>query len=162
MKTTTGLRALSPLALALLLTTSAFAAAAPDQVVWPAPKDVPERVRAAGLEMLDAEAMDMHIHTMLRVYSDGHPVTVPADLGIDRSGPKPRYSPLHTHDTSGTLHVESERWQDFTLGQLLIEWGVRDRVREDNCHADVAGRRLPGDPSRIVLRDGETITLRCR
>ena len=146
--------------LALLLASTAFAAAAPEPVVWPAPEDVPERVRAAGLEMLDNEAMDMHIHTTLKVYSGGRPVTVPADIGIDRSGPKPRYSPLHTHDTTGTLHVESERWRDFTLGQLLVEWGVSG-VRE-NCRADVDGRGRPGDPSRIVLRDGETITLRCR
>ncbi|MGW5865403.1 hypothetical protein ACWFRJ_24860 [Streptomyces sp. NPDC055239] len=147
-------------ALVLVLASTAFAAAAPDPVVWPAPKDVPERVRAAGLQMLDNEAMDMHIHTTLKVFSGGRPVTVPADIGIDRSGPKPRYSPLHTHDTTGTLHVESERWRDFTLGQFMTEWGVSG-VRE-RCGAAVGGRPKAGDPSRIVLRDGETITLRCR
>lgn len=148
-------------AFALLLASTAFAAAAaPEPVVWPAPKNVPERVRAAGLEMLDSEAMDMHIHTTLKVYSGASPVTVPADIGIDRSGPKPRYSPLHTHDTTGTLHVESEEWRDFTLGQFMTQWGVSG-VRE-KCRADVAGRSWAGDPSRIVLRDGETITLRCR
>ncbi|MWA10510.1 hypothetical protein [Streptomyces sp. BA2] len=147
-------------ALALLLASTAFAASAPDPVVWPAPKDVPERVRAAGLEMLDSEGMDMHIHTTLKVYSGASPVTVPADIGIDRSGPEPRYSPLHTHDTTGTLHVESEEWRDFTLGQFMTQWGVSG-VRE-KCRADVGGRSWAGDPSRIVLRDGETITLRCR
>ncbi|GGV50664.1 hypothetical protein GCM10010277_45460 [Streptomyces longisporoflavus] len=147
-------------ALVLVLASTAFGATAPEPVVWPAPKDVPERVRAAGLEMLDSEAMDMHIHTTLKVYSGGRPVTVPADIGIDRSGPKPRYSPLHTHDTTGTLHVESEEWRDFTLGQFMTEWGVS--TAQKKCRGDVGGRALAGDPSRIVLRDGETITLRCR
>ncbi|MHB9754315.1 hypothetical protein ACYBSK_08055 [Streptomyces sp. BYX5S] len=149
-------RALSGAALAAAAVTALTGAApAPDD--WSAPKDVEARVHAAGLEMLDAEALEMHIHPHLTVYADGRRVTVPADLGIDRSGPKPRYSPLHTHDTSGTVHVESPQWRDFTLGQFLTEWGVRPV-----CTAEVDGEPVAGDPARIVFRDGQEITLRCR
>ncbi|GAA1365001.1 hypothetical protein [Streptomyces beijiangensis] len=122
---------------------------------WPAPADVPARVRAAGLTMLDEEAMTMHIHPHLEVFVDGRPMTVPADIGIDRSGPKPRYSPLHTHDTSGVVHVESATWRDFTLGQLLTEWGA---PRTDG-RGYVNGRAHQGDPARIVLHDQDEIRL---
>lgn len=33
-------------------------------------------------------------------------------------------SPLHTHDTSGTIHVESNQIRNFTLGNLLHIWGI--------------------------------------
>ncbi|WP_329115924.1 hypothetical protein [Streptomyces sp. NBC_01465] len=122
---------------------------------WPAPADVPTRVRAAGLTMLDDEKMTMHIHPHLEVFADGRRVTVPADIGIDRSGRKPRYSPLHTHDTTGKLHVESAVRRDFTLGQLLTEWGV---PRTDG-RAYVNGRAYAGDPARIVLHDLDEIRL---
>ncbi|MEV5609332.1 hypothetical protein [Streptomyces sp. NPDC052225] len=144
-------------ALAPLLSLLTAAAPAPPAPMWPAPTDVAERVRAAGLTMLPAEGVVMHIHSRLTVYAGGQRVTVPADLGIDRSGKEPRYSPLHTHDTSGTVHVESPRWEDFTVGQLLTEWGVRPA-----CTGVVDGRAVAGDPARIVFRDGSRITLRCR
>ncbi|MGW2346170.1 hypothetical protein [Streptomyces sp. NPDC001661] len=153
-------RALSGVALAAAAVT-ALTGAAPSSTSgdWaaPAPGDVEARVRAAGLEMLDTEKLTMHIHPHLTVYAGGRQVTVPADIGIDRSGEKPRFSPLHTHDTSGTLHVESAQWQDFTLGQFLTEWGVRPL-----CLAEVDGNAVAGDPASIVLRDRQEITLRCR
>ncbi|WP_306322175.1 MULTISPECIES: hypothetical protein [unclassified Streptomyces] len=158
MTQTKNVRTVSSLALAAtavaLLTGAAPAPASDD---WAAPTDVEAGVRAAGLEMLDSEKLTMHIHPHLTVYADGDRVTVPADLGIDRSGEKPRYSPLHTHDTSGTVHVESATWQDFTLGQLFAEWGVRPQ-----CLAEVDGLPVAGDPARIVFRDRQEITLRCR
>jgi hypothetical protein len=143
---------------ALLASAAALTALLPGPAPsWPAPAsaDVPARVRAAGLTMLDQEAMTMHIHPHLEVVVDGRPMTVPADIGIDRSGLAPRYSPLHTHDTSGKVHVESPVVRDFTLGQLLTEWGV---PRKD-AHGYVNGRAVPGDPARIVLRDLDSIKL---
>lgn len=35
-------------------------------------------------------------------------------------------SPLHTHDTSGTIHVESNSYRTYTLGQFLDIWGRLD------------------------------------
>ncbi|MFZ3571104.1 hypothetical protein ACOKM5_29675 [Streptomyces sp. BH097] len=150
--------ALSGFALAAVAATALTGAApAPDDWAAPAPRDVEARVRAAGLEMLDSEKLTMHIHPHLTVYAGGRQVTVPADIGIDRSGEQPRFSPLHTHDTSGTVHVESAQWKDFTLGQFLTEWGVRP-----TCRAEVDGNPVAGDPARIIFRDRQEITLRCR
>ena len=35
----------------------------------------------------------------------------------------PAMSPLHTHDSSGTIHVESTEYRNYTLGQFLNIWG---------------------------------------
>ena len=83
---------------------------------WPAPVDVAAAVRAAGLPMLGSEGQVEHIHAHLDVVVDGHPVQVPAGIGID---PVHRaISPLHTHDTSGVIHIESPVQRQFRLGTL--------------------------------------------
>ncbi|MDI3345727.1 hypothetical protein QKW45_18530 [Streptomyces sp. AJ-1] len=153
-------RTLCAASLALLLAAGPAAAVA-GGVEWPAAKNTAAQVEKAGLTMLDTEQLAMHIHTTLEVFADGEQVTVPADIGIDRSGPAPRYSPLHTHDETGTIHVESAEWRDFTLGQLLTEWGTpREDTRFGAPLAWVDGRPWAGDADDIVFRDGETITLR--
>jgi hypothetical protein len=90
---------------------------------WAAPTDVQARARAAGLSLLGSEGSALHIHQHLTVTVDGKPVAVPANIGIDTAGQ--RLSPLHTHDDSGILHVESPTVQPFRLGQFFTEWGVR-------------------------------------
>lgn len=153
-------RSLCVASLCLIVAAAPAAGAVTEAPTWPAPKHVPAQVEAAGLEMLDTERLEMHIHTTLKVLADGEEVTVPANVGIDTTGPKTRYSPLHTHDTSGLLHVESAVWRDFTLGQFLTEWGApREDTRFGAPRALVDGEPWTGDPGRIVLRDGETITL---
>ena len=47
-------------------------------------------------------------------------MAVPALIGIDPQG---RFlAPLHTHDASGIVHVESQRPYPFTLGQFFTIW----------------------------------------
>ncbi|MGF6888285.1 hypothetical protein ABIA39_003078 [Nocardia sp. GAS34] len=89
---------------------------------WPAPADATAAVRAAGLPMLDAEGTVLHIHSHLDVVVDGKPVPVPALVGIDLS--RGTISPVHTHDTSGVIHIESPTQHTFTLGEFFREWGV--------------------------------------
>src|SRR5947209_3945435 len=72
---------------------------------WPAPSDPAARVAAAGLPMLGSEGSALHIHAHLDVIVDGRPVAVPALLGIDESAHQ--ISPLHTHDETGVIHIES-------------------------------------------------------
>ena len=60
---------------------------------------------------------------MLRVYVNGHQTPVPANLGIDPNGQF--LAPLHTHDTSGIIHMEADQPYPFTLGQFFTIWGVK-------------------------------------
>ena len=89
---------------------------------WPAVKDgLPQRAAALGLPQPSDTIY--HVHARLRVYVDGKPVTVPANIGIDPS--TGFLDSLHTHDTTGIIHMEAVRPYNFTLGQLFTVWGVK-------------------------------------
>lgn len=139
-------------------------AAAP--VNWPAPADASAQAKAAGLPMLGAEGQVLHIHSHLDVFVDGTKVTVPAEIGIDV--PKQQISPLHTHDTTGVVHIESPVKADFTLGQFMTEWNVpisKDAVGTfkvgggKELHVYVNGKERTGDPASIKLAAHDEIAV---
>jgi hypothetical protein len=141
-------------------------ASANGAVTWAAPADTDAAVKAAGLSMLNAEGTAEHIHVHLDVYSDGKKISVPALVGINESAQT--ISPLHTHDTTGVVHIESPRVQDFTLGQFTTEWGVplsNSQLGPNKTDAShslkvyINGKETPGDPSKIVLHAHDEIAL---
>src|SRR6188472_1495605 len=118
-----------------------LAGAVPDQLAVPA---------------LDREGTALHIHAHLDVFVHGRRVAVPAGIGI---GPD-FISPLHTHDASGVVHVESPDVRAFTLGEVFGVWGVRLTPRclggycasgADRLRVYVGGRELTGDPRLLHL-----------
>jgi hypothetical protein len=92
----------------------------------PPPWDPEYAHLAQRLDALDLPGLNeqiFHIHSLLHVYVNGKPVTVPANIGLKPpSGP---FSPIHTHDTSGIVHMEADEEYPFTIGQFLAVWGVR-------------------------------------
>lgn len=133
---------------------------------WDAPSNASAAVAAAGLPMLASEGTVEHIHAHLDVYVDGKAVTVPALIGIDESAQQ--LSPLHTHDTSGVIHIESPVKATFTLGQFLTEWQVSTSadhlggLKTDAAHtltAYVNGKAVTGDPAAITLGAHDEIAL---
>ena len=100
----------------------------PGALVGPAPwpantAELRPRLTALGLPTLGHEGTALHIHQHIDVFVNGRRVMVPAGIGIDPAG---RFiSPLHTHDTTGVIHVESPSVKPFFLGQFLGVWGVR-------------------------------------
>ena len=95
---------------------------------WPANGSrLAQRLATLGLPALGVEGTALHIHEHLDVFVDGERVVVPAGVGID---PASRFiSPLHTHDTSGVIHVESPTVRPFTLGEFFGVWGCLARKR---------------------------------
>ncbi|HEX5430131.1 MAG TPA: hypothetical protein VFX17_03605 [Patescibacteria group bacterium] len=83
-------------------------------------------LKNAGLAALSAEGTVMHIHQHLDIIINGQAIVIPADIGIGTTF----ISPIHVHDTTGVLHVESPVVKDFTLGEFFTEWGVKF---DDNC-----------------------------
>ncbi|MDE1925333.1 MAG: hypothetical protein KGH79_04125 [Patescibacteria group bacterium] len=81
------------------------------------------RLRAIGLPALSAEGSAMHIHQHLDIFIDGKAIPVPAGVGINQAAGF--ISPVHVHDNSGIIHVESPKVQTFTLGQFFDVWGVK-------------------------------------
>ena len=128
----------------------------------------------------------MHIHPRIEIYIEREQVTIPANIGIDpklwkdrsleRYGmpmpemrDMPHMSPLHTHDTSGTMHVESTANMIYTLGEFFDAWGVNfnptcilDRCSEaGNLVMQVNGVRSDEFRNHI-LSDGEQIRIEFR
>lgn len=134
---------------------------------WPVPEDATAAVTAAGLPMLGSEGTALHIHAHLDVIANGAPVTVPAEIGIDEA--KQQISPLHSHDTTGVIHIESpDKSASFTLGEFFTEWQVSlgsDHIgglTADATHhlkAYVNGTPYQGDPAGIVLAAHQEIAL---
>jgi len=124
------------------------------------------RLRRIGLEPLREEGQAVHIHQHLDLYVDGRKVTVPAQLGIDASGGF--ISDLHTHDTSGVMHVESPTQQSFSVGQFFAVWGLplsatcigglcEEGARQLRVWVD--GDEVTADPTRIVLEEHQEIAI---
>jgi hypothetical protein len=85
--------------------------------------DLLARLAALGLPALSSEGTTLHIHQHLDVFVAGRRVVVPAGIGIDPEG---RFiAPIHTHDATGVIHVESPTVRTFTLGEFFGVWGVR-------------------------------------
>jgi hypothetical protein len=147
------------------------ASALPGAQTGPPPWDaggnqLAQRLDALGLPALPAEGTVLHIHQHLDVFVEGKPVTVPAGLGID---PAQQFiSPLHTHDPTGIMHVESPTPETFTLGQFFGVWGVPlDRTHIGGLQAGagkelrawVNGNPATGDPANIALASHQEIVL---
>ena len=115
----------------------------------------------------------MHFHPHLNLTIDGKPVTVPSQIGIDlflwkdhsldqygmqaMSNGMSGMAPLHTHDATGIIHVESSTIRNYTLGEFLNVWGGLDTTGK-TVKATVDGKPV-SDYRGIVLRDGEQINL---
>jgi hypothetical protein len=156
-------------------TTTTTAAADPGQAELPGAQTGPppwtrgvdqleQRLQVLGLPALPSEAFVVHIHQHLDVYIEGRHLVVPAGIGIGETF----ISPLHTHDVSGVIHVESDRPRTFTLGEFFGVWGVPlssskigglDAGGGKQVRAWVNGNRFSGDPSTIELTSHEEIVV---
>ena len=121
------------------------------------------RLRRIGLPALQAEGQVLHIHQHLDLFVDGRKVTVPANVGIDPSGAF--ISDLHTHDTTGIIHVESPTEQQFTLGQFFAVWAVPlsatqiGSLKGERVRTWVDGKPVNADPTGIILAAHQEIVL---
>lgn len=156
---------------------------------WGLPAYVLSQIAYAGLTPLLGN-LRRHDHVHLDIRINGNKVTIPAGVGlaepIDR-GPCPpsplpqgdcttrnvytaavANSPIHTHSTSGIIHIETDRTSAVTLGEFFDEWGVRLDAyciggfcagSGKELRAYVDGRRVLGNPRAIVLGNRQEIAL---
>jgi hypothetical protein len=110
--------------------------------------------------------MVMHIHPQITVSVNGQPTIVPENVGIDNTLWKDHsldeygmegMSPLHTHDDSGTIHVESTVNRDYTLGEFANVWGGLDTGSGKILKVTVNGQPI-SDWKNHILKDKEKIS----
>jgi hypothetical protein len=126
--------------------------------VWRLPEDPSGAAARAGLSMLSREMLDVHYHAHLDVIVRDIKIQVPANIGIDVR--KQAITALHTHDTTGIIHIESEKDIPFTLGQVFAEWGQALTAAQvgpvvlakgEEMRVYVNGKRAQGDPAKLRL-----------
>jgi hypothetical protein len=84
-----------------------------------------------------AENVTLHVHPWLRIWIENSPgnnvsVIIPTAVGIldpqitnGRAGGGSCFEPLHTHDSTGIIHVESAHITDtFSLGDFFKVWAA--------------------------------------
>ena len=125
-----------------------------------------------GIPCEGGEQLTYHVHVVLRILVNGAGRTVPAAIGIVNPG-RVRFGSiaqgdcfywLHTHDSTGMIHVEAPIARPFTLGTFFDIWGqpLSETQVSDwtgTVTADVGDREVPGDPRAIPLVEGTTINL---
>jgi hypothetical protein len=95
-----------------------------------------------------------HWHTQLTITSGGNPVTIPADIGISFTC----MQVLHTHDTSGLIHIEPDtpaQARVYSLGDFFAVWG---KPFGSPTRMTANGTAVNPSPSQ-GLYNGETIVL---
>lgn len=120
------------------------------KIPWtPDTDNLKQRLEAIGLPVLTSEGTTLHTHQHLDIYINGNKYAVPADIGINEN--QGIISPIHTHDASGIIHVESPDVQNFTLGQFFDIWGVKF---DDNC---IGGYCNTADKSLTIIDNGKYV-----
>jgi hypothetical protein len=109
-------------------------------------------------------AMVLHIHPNLTLIVDGSPSSVPENIGIDAPLWKDHsldkfgmtgMAPIHTHDSSGVIHVESNTNRSYTFDEFLDMWGLD---LNDKTIKISAGSK-PINSLDYVLNDGDNIIM---
>jgi hypothetical protein len=122
-----------------------------------------QRLRAAGIPPGGKETF--HIHAMLHLYVNGLLVPLPADIGLDPA--KGIESSMHTHDSTGIIHMEAAHPYRYTLGDFFSVWGVKLGPAQvgglmgsgaDKLHFYLNGRPL-SDPAALVLHRHDSVVI---
>ena len=92
-----------------------------------------------------------HWHTTLKVYSGSTQIMIPANVGLSAVC----VEPLHTHDTSGTIHIETDVNRVYSIGDFYRVWG---KSFDSPTQMNVNGTAVSPSPS-VVLYDLETIDI---
>jgi hypothetical protein len=89
-------------------------------------------------QCLGTESVVYHVHPWLRIVINGQNVTIPGAIGLKNPLPEGNstwgevyggssstcFEPVHTHDASGVLHIESPTNTNYTLGEFFQIWAA--------------------------------------
>lgn len=85
------------------------------------------------LEEIHRVPLARHDHVLMSILVNSRQAVIPEGIGMqptlwhdhsfDRYGPS-GISPMHTHDTSGTIHIESTAPREYTVGEFLSVMGL--------------------------------------
>ncbi len=103
------------------------------------------------------QALAIHIHPRLQITVDGVPEVVPANIGVSGTC----MAELHTHDASGSIHVETatrERFAALTFADFFDVWGVPVEREGYSLTVSVNGEEV-SSINDVTLEDGAVVEL---
>jgi hypothetical protein len=140
---------------------------------YPVTNDTPSGGQGQPVDGYTCGAMDetFHIHAHVSIFLDGVQLAIPASLGtVAQPDNTVCHYSLHSHDSTGKIHIESVTQINATLGQYFDIWG------ESLSSTDVLGatgkpivayytddgttlNQWTGDPHEIPLLSHRQITI---
>ncbi|MFY9457492.1 MAG: hypothetical protein WAP23_00990 [Candidatus Spechtbacterales bacterium] len=96
--------------------------------------------------------ISMHIHADLRIVINGDAEVIPENIGVTPGCMRP----LHTHDSTGRLHIEFPRQHNFILGEFFKIW---DKPFPSEISMTVNGEDN-AEFGNLILKDGDRIEIR--
>ena len=113
-----------------------------------------------------------HVHPYLQIWVDGANVSIPSGVGLLNGGACTE--PVHTHDSSGILHLElsqSQAGQSWTLSDFFSIWKFSCSQAQADCptvngtsrpvvfnQTDILGYRADSGHRVVLLVDGVSST----
>ncbi len=99
--------------------------------------------------------LQQHQHATLQIVVDGILEKVPADIGISEAC----HFALHTHDGTGTLHVEAQDVYPYSLGDFFRVWQKPIERNGYTLTTFVDAVEYKKAPEKIILTDKQQIVL---
>ncbi len=104
----------------------------------------------------------LHIHQDLEIVIDGITQEIPSEIGIYPGIMRP----LHTHDSTGELHVEGPCERDFVLGDFFDIWGkefnsnqIFDKTTENGKLKMFVNEVESLEFDNLILKDDQVIKI---
>ena len=99
--------------------------------------------------------LGMHIHPTLKIIVNGEEQPIPANIGIPNAA---CMRPVHTHDATGMIHIESVEIRDFPLKDFFSVWGKDFRDFGTEVSMTINGVENT-DFENYIIRDKDEIVL---
>lgn len=103
-------------------------------------------------QCIASDNLPYQAYVSVSVTVNGEVTEVPASIGISDNCLRP----MHTHDSTGLLHIVYDRPYDFKIGHFLWYWGFN--IQEYDATVYVNGVKQDAYLD-TVLRDGMTIIM---
>ena len=117
-----------------------------------------------GIYCDQLEQTNFHIHVHLSIWIKGQQITVPQGTGIASDGSC--FYWLHTHDTTGVVHIEAPQIATLNLGNFLDIWGKEfpqsyhdELASSTGWKIYVDGKPVTGDFNKVIFRSHMLITI---
>lgn len=113
--------------------------------------------------VVHGSTIGMHIHPYLTIKILGQEEKIPANIGVTPSCMRP----VHTHDDTGSLHLEYPRKVDVKLSEFFRVWGktfnkdqiLDKKVDEKHEIRVTVNGELSSDFDNLMMKDGDRIVI---